>query len=70
MIKYFDLNYFLFGVLFGILGVIIIPPEYTVVYKTPTPLNLNTIYTDTNGNCYEYEMKTVKCPKNYKRIIS
>ena len=53
----------------GTLGVYVIEPEYKTVYKSPTEMNLENIYTDENGNCYSYEMKEVKCGKKYKNII-
>jgi len=65
----FNFLYFLIGIIMGTLGVYVIEPEYKTVYKSPTEMNLENIYTDENGNCYSYEMKEVKCGKKYKNII-
>jgi hypothetical protein len=66
----FDLYYFLISLCIGFLGVYLVPPEYIIINKTPTPLNLDNVYTDKNGNCYRYTMKDVKCMGNEKEIIN
>jgi hypothetical protein len=57
----FDIYYFLISLCIGFLGVYLTPPEYIIVNKTPTPLNLKEIYTDKNGNCYKYKMEDIVC---------
>lgn len=65
----FDLMFFMIGIMIGVCGVIIIPPEIIVVYKTPTPMNINEKYIDENGNCYKYDVKEVSCKKNSDFIL-
>jgi hypothetical protein len=66
----FDLYYFLISLCIGFLGVYLTPPEYIIVNKTPTPLNLDEIYTDKNGNCFKYTMEEVVCNGKEMDIIT
>lgn len=46
----------------GMLFVYAFKPKYEVIYKFPNPYNVEkTVYSDTNGQCYKYSMKSVDC---------
>ena len=48
----------------GMCWVYFTKPKPVLVYKSPNPYNLDTKYTDDNGDCYQYEMTNVSCTGN------
>jgi hypothetical protein len=57
------------GIVIGIIAVILIKPQKTVVYKYPTPESSGKItYKDKNGVCYKYTANKVDCDKNESRL--
>ena len=69
MFKHFQVIPFIVGVVIGIIGVIYIKPEQTVVRKYPNPTGkTKTIYKDKNGVCYKYKATQVDCNKNEKNL--
>jgi len=72
MFKHFLLLPFLGGLALGIIGIYLLKPEATVLFKYPTPDNVGELtYRDKNKVCYKYNSKEVDCdardivPKNY-----
>ena len=69
MFKHFQVIPFVIGIVIGIIGVIYIKPEQTVVRKYPNPTDkTKTIYKDKNGVCYTYSAKAMDCDKNEARL--
>jgi hypothetical protein len=57
------------GILIGIVAILFINPEKSVIYKYPTPENAGKItYKDKNGVCYKYTATQVDCDKNETRL--
>lgn len=57
------------GLVIGIIAIIFIKPQQSVVYKYPTPETANKlIYKDKNGICYKYSVSQVDCDKNESRL--
>ena len=49
--------------------VYITAPEPRIVFKHPTPENVqNNVYNEDEDTCYKYEVDEVKCPSNPKEI--
>jgi len=58
---------FLISLGIGLFLVYISQPTPEIVYKFPTPDNVNkTVYKDSSENCFKYEAKEVKCDGNEK----
>ena len=69
MIKHFRLFPFIIGILIGIVAIIFVKPEKTVVYKYPNPEGKeNIVYKDKNGICYRYKATKVDCDKNQDKL--
>nr|QOI90438.1 hypothetical protein HWQ62_00302 [Pyramimonas orientalis virus] len=64
MFEKLNLFYFVMSFCVGILVVYASQPKTQIVYKFPSPTNLNTKYKDNSDNCYKYEYEEVKCSKN------
>jgi len=57
------------GIVIGIIAILYIKPEKTVVYKYPNPeTSEKIIYKDKNGVCYAYAPKKVDCDKNENKL--
>ena len=57
------------GIVIGIISIIFIKPEKTVVYKYPNPeTSEKIIYKDKNGVCYAYAPTKVDCDKNENKM--
>jgi hypothetical protein len=69
MIKRIRIIPLFLGILIGVFIVFFVKQEKEIVYKYPTPDNVNnTIYKDKNGVCYKYSAKSVDCDKNESRL--
>lgn len=69
MIKHIKLIPLVFGIVFGIIGIMFIKPEKNVIYKYPSPDNAGKLtYKDKNGICYKYSANAVDCDKNESRL--
>ena len=57
------------GITIGVVAILYIKPEKTVVYKYPNPESTDKIiYKDKNGICYAYSPKKVDCDKNEDKL--
>lgn len=69
MIKHFRLLPFIVGIVVGIIAIMFVKPEKTVVYKYPNPEGTEKIvYKDKNGICYRYKATKVDCDKNQDKL--
>jgi len=69
MIKHIKLIPFLAGLVIGVIAIMFIKPESTIVFKYPTPENCGkVIYKDKNGVCYKYSSNDVDCDKNETKL--
>jgi hypothetical protein len=69
MLKHIRLIPLLVGLVIGIVGILFIHPEKSVIYKYPTPENAEkVVYKDKNGICYTYKANVVDCDKNESRL--
>ena len=60
---------FFIALFFGFLMVYITAPEPKIVFKHPTPENVDdVIYQDGSDNCYKYQVDEVKCPTDANKI--
>tara|TARA_B100000945_G_C20024450_1_gene431559 strand:+ start:116 stop:355 length:240 start_codon:yes stop_codon:yes gene_type:complete len=60
---------FLIAFAIGIFMCYITFPTPKIIIRHPTPDNAdNIIYTDKQNNCYKYNAKEVKCPKDKNKI--
>jgi len=60
---------FICGVAIGIIAVLYVKPEETIVRKYPTPETVkDLVYKDKNGMCYKYSAKKVDCDKNEAKL--
>jgi|UniRef100_A0A6C0DW84 hypothetical protein len=57
------------GLVIGVIAVLFIKPQMTVVYKYPTPDTAGkVVYKDKNGVCYKYIATKADCDKNESRL--
>lgn len=64
-----DLKIFLIALLIGIVMIHLYSPPPQIVYKYPTPYNLEEVtYKDASGTCYKYDMTEIDCPADKKLI--
>ena len=57
------------GIIIGVVALIFVKPEKTVVYKYPNPeTSEKIIYKDKNGICYAYSPNKVNCDKNENKL--
>ena len=60
---------FFIALFVGFLMVYITAPEPRIVFKHPTPDNVqNNIYNEDEDTCYKYEVDEVNCPSDPKEI--
>lgn len=64
MLERIDLYYFLISFCLGIMIVYSMNPKPEIVYKFPSPTNLNIQYKDKSDSCYKYSYKEVECTDN------
>ena len=65
IIDYINPTIFFVALFVGFFIAYITTPIPEVVIKYPTPQNAGkVVYRDNADNCYKYEAKQVKCPKN------
>lgn len=56
---------FMLALAIGVMFTYIFQEEPTIVFKHPSPDNINnTVYTNSEGSCYRYEMSNVDCPSD------
>jgi len=69
MMKHIRVLPFILGIVVGIIGILFIKPEKTVIHKYPTPENAGKLtYKDKNDICYKYSSSLVECDKNESRL--
>ena len=69
MIKHMRIVPFICGLVIGIIAVIYVKPEESVVRKYPTPETAkDMIYKDKNGMCYTFESQEVNCDKSEEKL--
>jgi hypothetical protein len=69
MIKHISIVPLLVGLAVGVVAILMIKPEKTVVYKYPNPgSEEKNIYKDKNGVCYQYVAKKVDCDKSESKL--
>jgi hypothetical protein len=69
MIKHISIIPLLIGLAVGVIAILMIKPEQTVVYKYPNPgTEEKNTYKDKNGVCYQYVAKKVDCDKNESKM--
>ena len=69
MLKHIRLVPLISGFVVGIIAILCIKPQKTVVYKYPTPeSDGKVVYKDKNGVCYKYSSKEMNCDKNESRL--
>jgi hypothetical protein len=57
------------GIVIGIIAILFIKPQKSVVYKYPTPETAGkVVYKDKNGICYKYKATQVNCDSNESRL--
>jgi hypothetical protein len=65
IIDYINPTIFFVALFIGFLIAYITTPIPEIVIKYPTPQNAGkVVYKDNADNCYKYEAKQIKCPKN------
>ena len=67
MLEKLNLYYFLVSFCVGILVVYASKPKGEIVYKFPSPTNLQTKYKDNADNCYRYDYEEVTCTEDAKQ---
>lgn len=69
MLKHIRPFYLLIGIIIGVIAILFINPEKSVIFKYPTPDNSGKlIYKDKNNVCYKYSANAVDCDKNEARL--
>jgi len=69
MIKHFRLVPLFIGIMVGVIAIMFVKPEKTVVYKYPNPDGKDKlVYKDKNGVCYRYKANKVDCDKNEAKL--
>lgn len=62
---------FIISFAIGLLFVYLVTPYPKIIYKYPTPDNVdNVVYQDNGDNCYKFRAQEIKCPKEEKNISS
>ena len=65
-----NIKAFIISFSIGMLIVYLVTPYPKVVFRYPTPDNLDKItYTDNNKQCYKFNAIAVKCPSDEKKIV-
>jgi hypothetical protein len=69
--KYISFRIFLLSFVIGCFFVYLFGPERKEIYIYPSPENIDKIlYKDNANNCFSYEEREVKCPKDNALIQS
>ncbi len=69
MLRHIEIVPLFIGIVIGIIAILMIKPEKSVIYKYPTPQNAGKIvYKDKNGVCYKYSAAEVNCDSNESRL--
>ena len=65
--KYIRFVPFFVSLAFGLLAIYVTSPDQRKIFVYPTHDNVHVMqYRDKTGTCYEYEEKSVSCPKDKK----
>ena len=69
ILNYISLPVFLISFAIGILFIYLMGPEMKTIYVYPSPENVDKVlFKDKADNCFYFEEKTVKCPKDENLI--
>lgn len=69
MLKFINIPVFIISLSIGLLFVYLSSPLETPVIVYPTPENVDKIeYKDLAGNCFQFEMNEISCPKDTSKI--
>jgi hypothetical protein len=69
MINHIRWTPLLIGLVVGVIAIIFVKPEQSIIYKYPNPeLKEPTVYKDKNGVCYRYKSTVVECDKNEAKL--
>ena len=69
MIRHIRWMPLLIGLVVGVIAIIFVKPEKSIIYKYPNPeLKEPTVYKDRNGVCYRYQSTVVDCDKNEAKL--
>ena len=69
MLKHIQVIPLILGLVVGIIAILCINPEKSVVRVYPQPATAQkTIYKDKNGVCYRYQAKEVNCDANQDKL--
>jgi hypothetical protein len=70
LLNYISIPVFLLSFTIGLFFVYIFGPEMKKIYIYPTPENVeNVLFKDNADNCYRYQAREIKCPKNKSDIF-
>jgi hypothetical protein len=69
MIKHIQIAPLCIGMIIGIIAIMFVKPEKSIVYKYPNPESSQKItYKDKNGICYAYIPNKVDCDKHEDKM--
>lgn len=69
MISHLRILPFIGGLIIGVIAILFIKPEKSIIYKYPTPDSAGKlVYKDKNGICYKYKANAVNCDSNESRL--
>ena len=69
MIQHLQIIPLILGLIVGIIAILCINPEKSVVHVYPQPTTAEkTIYKDNNGVCYRYKPREVNCDANEAKL--
>lgn len=67
--KYIEPYSFIISLALGILYIYLTADKPQVIYKWPTPYNVDNItYRDSANQCYKYKVDKTTCPKDKSKI--
>ena len=64
MFEKINVIYFTISFCVGIFCVYVMTPKKSIVYKFPSPDNIETEYQDKSESCYKYHSNEIECPKD------
>ena len=67
--KLINIKVFLISFAIGMFIIYITEPDKKIIYVYPNPSNVDKIdFKDKADNCFNFDYKSVKCPKDMKKI--